>query len=319
MSSDNQWTALGPAEIGFQTNGANIKAGADIAGNEVGVRGRCQGPVGDGVQGFGSGTFSGVAGFGGPTAGTGVWGIGGGGGGTGVRGIGNSGPNTVPDTPVGVYGQGGSDDSDGVQGIGVGTTGAGAHGISPSFNGNGVVGEAHNGTLAYGVWGRSNSGYAGMFDGKVRVRGDFEVTGQKAAVVALPDGSHVRLYAVESPDSWFEDVGFGQLVSGHAEVHLDSDFAAVVDGDSYHVFVTEYEGNNGLYVTGRTSTGFEVHSTTSTASGEFSYRVIAKRNDAATPRFAKVASPAEKSEFTVSLPREISGYEAVPDGSDAPG
>ena len=39
MSSDNQFTALGPTIIGFQTNGTNIDRGADITGKEFGVRG----------------------------------------------------------------------------------------------------------------------------------------------------------------------------------------------------------------------------------------------------------------------------------------
>jgi hypothetical protein len=41
MSSDNQFTALGPASLGLQTNSASINVGADIAGSEVGVRGHC--------------------------------------------------------------------------------------------------------------------------------------------------------------------------------------------------------------------------------------------------------------------------------------
>jgi hypothetical protein len=49
-SSDNQFTALGPADIGFQTNGAHITVGADITGNKIGVQG--SGPIG--VSGIGS-------------------------------------------------------------------------------------------------------------------------------------------------------------------------------------------------------------------------------------------------------------------------
>lgn len=41
MSSDNQFTALGPTEIGFQTNDTNTRMGASITGGEVGVRGDC--------------------------------------------------------------------------------------------------------------------------------------------------------------------------------------------------------------------------------------------------------------------------------------
>ena len=109
MSSDNQYTALGPAIVGFQTDGSNINIGAQIAGNTVGIKGTCQGPVGDGVQGTGAGNFSGVAGWGGPNSGTGVIGFGGGGAGPGVRGIGSGAQNTGPAGPAGVYGHGGSD------------------------------------------------------------------------------------------------------------------------------------------------------------------------------------------------------------------
>jgi hypothetical protein len=38
MSSDNQFTALGPAIIGFQTDGTNITTGAQITGNVVGAQ-----------------------------------------------------------------------------------------------------------------------------------------------------------------------------------------------------------------------------------------------------------------------------------------
>lgn len=299
MSSDNQYTSLGPAVIGFQTNSTSIDVGADIAGNAVGIRGKCSGAGdGNGVEGYGSGSWSGVAGNGGQNAGTGVWGMGNGGG-PGVRGIGAGGPNTSPGTSVGVYGQGGSDSADGVQGIGGsgsprGSTGV--RGISPSSStdGNGVIGEAENGTQAFGVWGVSSSGFAGYFSGKVHVQGDFSVSGAKSAVVSFPDGSQRRLYCLESPENWFEDFGFGQLVKGQAQIQLDPDFAAIVNTDTYHVFITEYEDHNALYVTQRTSTGFEVRAKTSTAGGTFSYRIVAKRKDNALMRLEKVLLPDKK-------------------------
>lgn len=265
MSSDNQFTALGPAIIGFQTHGANIDVGADISGNQVGVRGRCQSAVGDGVQGFGTGNFSGTAGFGAD---------------------GNSG--------VGAFGQGGAPNGDGVRGVGRGQAGAGVRGVSGELNGNGVIGEASNGTQAFGVWGRSTTGFAGNFDGRVRVNGDFEVHGAKAAVVPLADGTIVRLYSLECPDSWFEDFGIGRLVAGEAAVELDPEFAAVVTDEPYHVFVSEYEDNNALYVTRRTGTGFLVRAKTPDAGGEFSYRVVARRRDVSARRFERVTAVAEK-------------------------
>ena len=37
MSSDDQFTALGPAAVGFQTDGANIEHGAEIQGRSLGA------------------------------------------------------------------------------------------------------------------------------------------------------------------------------------------------------------------------------------------------------------------------------------------
>jgi len=49
MSSDNQYTALGPAIIGFQTSATEIDIGADIEGRDFGVKGRSE--KGTGVHG----------------------------------------------------------------------------------------------------------------------------------------------------------------------------------------------------------------------------------------------------------------------------
>jgi hypothetical protein len=97
---------------------------------------------------------------------------------------------------------------------------------------------------------------------------------------------------MESPENWFEDFGTGRLVNGQAQVQLEPGFASVAAADDYHVFLTEYEDNNGLYVTGRTSTGFGVRAKTSPAvGGTFSYRVVAKRKDIVAPRFDRVVLP----------------------------
>lgn len=168
MGSDNQWTALGPAIVGFQTDGTNIDRGADIAGKLVGIKGACMGDVGDGVQGFGAGNFSGVAGFGGTDNGTGVFGIGGvppdrfGGGGAGVRGVGAGAPNTSPSGPVGVFGQGGTNTpgvvgqggdgtADGVQGYATGPF-SGVAGFGGATDGSGVFGSG-GGRVGPGVRG----------------------------------------------------------------------------------------------------------------------------------------------------------------------
>jgi hypothetical protein len=58
MPSSDQFTATGPAQVGFQTDGTHIDRGAEIAGTTFGVLGR--GPTGvvgqgdqDGVHGIG--------------------------------------------------------------------------------------------------------------------------------------------------------------------------------------------------------------------------------------------------------------------------
>jgi hypothetical protein len=180
----------------------------------------------------------------------------------------------------------------------IGTSNGGT-GVYGSSNGNvGVLGTSNS---SIGVYGSSSSGtgiygtgpaagFAARFDGPVQVSGAFTVIGgPKSAAVPHPDGSHRRLYCVESPESWFEDFGGGQLANGRAQVRLDPDFAALVQGDKYHVFVTEYEDQGGLFVTSVGARGFEVRARTAGASGAFSYRVVAKRRDIAGPRLERVA------------------------------
>ena len=71
------------------------------------------------------------------------------------------------------------------------------------------------------------------------VNGNFTVIGPglKSAAVPHPDDSHRLFYCVESPESWFEDFGEGQLAEGKGAVRLDPDFAALVDVNGYHVFI----------------------------------------------------------------------------------
>ena len=269
----------------------------------------------NGVEGRGTGNVAGVAGFGdtSPTAnsGIGVFAVGGApapgtvnAGGLGVHAIGAGGAGFTPlNLAVGVYGLGGADNAPGVLGQAGSAVADGVHGFSVS--GNGVLGESGNGVgvratstsstalVAVGTTGLFASssalgGTAGQLDGNVVINGNLTVTGAKNAAVSFPDGSQRRLYCVESPDSWFEDFGFGELSNGEARVPLDPGFSAIVEGEGYHVFITEYEGNNALYVTQRTSAGFVVRATAQTATGTFSYRVVAKRKDIAAPRFEEV-------------------------------
>jgi hypothetical protein len=260
----------------------------------------------DGVQGFGRGTFSGVTGIGDPHAnGTGVFGLGGGTSGPGVRGIGAGGPFTAPSFSVGVYGQAGPN-GDGVQGVGS----IGVRGVSGGNAGDtGVLAVGNPSQIA--LFASGSGGEAGVFHGPVIVFGNFFVTaGTKSAVVPFPDGSHRQLYCMESPESWFEDFGFGQLTNGVAHIQLDPDFATTIHTDVYHVFITEYGDNTALYVTNRTNTGFEVRAKTSKGEAMFSYRVVAKRKDITPGRLEKVTLPTESLEKIKSKVAELPGRSA---------
>jgi hypothetical protein len=112
------------------------------------------------------------------------------------------------------------------------------------------------------------------------VSADFACLGSKSAVVPVDGGSrNVALYAVESPENWFEDYGGGTLVSGSATVTLDPVFLQTVNTDSnYRVFITPKGDCRGLYVTDETGSSFEVHELGGgQANIEFDYRIIAKR------------------------------------------
>lgn len=114
---------------------------------------------------------------------------------------------------------------------------------------------------------------------KLHVIGDFIATGTKSALVETASYGKRQLYAVESPENWFEDLGGAQLSQGQAVVKLDPIFVETVNTErEYHVFLTPKADCEGLYVTNQTATSFEVrelrHGKGNIA---FDYRIVAKR------------------------------------------
>jgi hypothetical protein len=181
----------------------------------------------------------------------------------------------------------------------------------------GVFGEADleaagDGVTGFGVLGVARSGennYAGAFFGKVDISGnllvggDLTVEGAKSALLRQPDGSLRRVYALESPESWFEDLGRADVVDGRARVELDNAFAAMVKTDDYHVFLTPEGDTQGLYVSARRPDGFEVREQQGgTSNLTFSYRVVAKRGDIEAERLQRIESPPALVDF---LPSEF--------------
>ena len=110
----------------------------------------------------------------------------------------------------------------------------------------------------------------------------------------------VALYAMESPQHWFEDFGTGRLDNGTAAVALDPTFAETVNGAAdYHVFLTPEGDCRGLYVANKTASGFEVRELGGGQSNvAFDFRIVALRRgfesvrlEDVTERWNKVNTP----------------------------
>ena len=259
---------------GFTASANHAGALGETSAGGVGVQGRSSnqavrgdggsfGVVGGGTATGVDGTGTGASGFGvvGRGTSTGVHGTGAGASGFGVVGTG---------TARGVDGTGTGASGLGVVGRGTGMGGFGMIGIGGRVGVRGDGRGAAGGIGVEGIPGPPRGGFfplAGAFRGSVLVGRDLSVDGSlfvrgsKAAVVPHPDGSERAMYAMEAPESWFEDIGRAQLRQGVARVEVDPDFAAVTGlDDDYHVFVTPEGPINGLYVADRTRSGFEVRS-----------------------------------------------------------
>ena len=213
----------------------------------------------------------------------------------------------------------GSTGGNGVYAFSSGTASNGVYGSSSGASGSGINGSA-SGTGGAGVTGTSASGkggWGGSFDGDIGVegvqssngtygvfaQGNLGATGTKPAVVALPDNRVVELYAMESPELWFEDFGSGQLRDGVAEVTLDSTFALASNTEpGYHVFLTPNGDCEGLFVAQKTATGFQVRELRGGKSNiSFDYRIVAKRRGYESQRMDQL----ETDEATVQAIRGV--------------
>lgn len=265
-----------------------------------GIRGFCNGPFAAGLYGEsnqGYGVFGSLSG--GPTysGGSGVYGQSNGNG----RSFGVTGTAAGVDS-IGVYGL--ASNGSGVYGATNSTSGAaGVYGISATSYGivgatsaaaySGVTGITSTpGTAALAATSTVSSAFAAYFTGPTYVQGDFAVSGNKSVAVMHPDGTHRLLYCIESPEAWFEDFGKSQLLTGKADVKLDPDFAALVQANDYHVFLTTYGTSQGLDVIGQHPGGFSVQERNKGASSiTFSWRVVAKRKGNPGKRLERFTPP----------------------------
>lgn len=267
----------GTAVFGAAPNGTGV-FGESLAGTAIGGRSNTgRGLHGQSTNGYG---VQGVS-----QSNAGVWGQS------------NGSVAVVAQSPssIGLYATSGAAQA-GVYAYSAAGTGPGVYGLSgnnagvwgQSTAGNiGVYGAATTGT---GICGSTQSGLAGLFYGPVQVHGDFTVIGgNKNAGVRHPDGSIRRMYSIEGPESWFEDVGTANLAAGRATVKIDTEFALFIRTDDYQVFLTPEGDCKGLYVTAKTASGFDVRELQGgTSSLSFSFRIVARRKDITGPRLERV-------------------------------
>ncbi|MFJ9417733.1 hypothetical protein ACIRPT_26735 [Streptomyces sp. NPDC101227] len=226
--------------VGQMRFGTTNDAGADLttltssAGGHGTLEVTCTGNFGTAMYATGdylgisaSGSNEGVHADGGQQ-GTGLYG-------TSVAGNGVAG---VSNTKDGVVGQ--SSIGNGVRGLVLlaSTVAAGVLGEAQGLNSNGVIGEANNGSVAYGIWGKSTSGYAGYFQGKVNVTG----TLTKGAGGFLidhpldPENRYLLHSFIESPERL--NVYSGTVVTdaaGAANIELPEYFEALNEDFRYQL------------------------------------------------------------------------------------
>jgi hypothetical protein len=207
--------------------------------------------------------------------------------GGGIQGISNSSPNgagvvgfsTVSQTAIKTFG----------------TEPVGVSGDSGFAGGIGVWGTEDSG---YAVYGLNNGPYVtGLFLNQsskpsyaleagtlsnnclIDTSGDLTCTGNVSGAVQGQGERMVRLYAMQSPENWFEDFGSATLSDGWATVRFDPNFAATVNTSvEYHVFITPKGDSGALYVSNETASGFEVHEHGGGRSNiAFDYRIVGRR------------------------------------------
>jgi hypothetical protein len=133
----------------------------------------------------------------------------------------------------------------------------------------------------------------------IDVSGDLFCTGTVSGVVSADGGARkVALYAMQSPENWFEDFGSGALSNGAATIRLDPIFAQAANTETeYHVFLTPNGDSKGLYVSQKTATSFEVREQGGgTSSIAFDYRIVAKRVGYEKVRLADLTEQFKKQE-----------------------
>ena len=130
----------------------------------------------------------------------------------------------------------------------------------------------------------------------IDVSGNLYCTGVLAPIIKTADNRQVGLYTVQSSENWVEDYGSGALVNGAGTVGIEPQFAQTVAADaSYHVFLTPNGDCEGLYVTQKTASSFEVRELKGGKSNvQFDYRIVAHRRGFEAARLPDLTAQFQK-------------------------
>jgi trimeric autotransporter adhesin len=187
-------------------------------------------------------------------------------------------------------------------------TASGAAGLFLTVSPTSVAGQFANfsrqGLILQGLSGPFDATQKEVFSvdssGNLHITGNLTVDGMKSSTAKLQDGREVALYAVESPENWFEDFGSGELQNGVAWVPLEASFSQAVNATvNYHVFLTPNGDSNGLYVARKTAAGFEIREHGGgTSNVAFDYRIVARRRGYEAIRMLQVPERKTPETFT---------------------
>jgi hypothetical protein len=176
--------------------------------------------------------------------------------------------NTYGTISQGTRNPGANDEVVGVYGIAANTT-ALSNDNSAKFGG--LFEAAETGDYAY---------IGGLFrSGGVTTAYKVLGTGTVSTIVDNAQNKKVIMFAPESPEVLLQDYGKGQLINGKAHVTIDPDFAKNITGE-IRVFV-QLEGDcNGVYVTNKSNSGFDVIELAGGKSNvPFTYTIVGNRAD----------------------------------------
>jgi hypothetical protein len=140
------------------------------------------------------------------------------------------------------------------------------------------------GAYLYSGGSSTNSSYA--YAGARHNGTNYKIIGNgvvSTVVEGTSPGDKKVMFAPEAPEVLFEDYGNGQLVNGVAQISIDPIFTKNIIVDETHtlkVFI-QLEGDcNGVYVTGKSASGFTVKELQSGNSNvSFSWHIVGNRKD----------------------------------------